>query len=290
MQSAPSANPLTPLTPDLWILCSAMESLNSGIWLRGDTACLINPGVFPNEIAAIRAFLDERHIAPQYMILTHFHVGYLNGARAFPGALLIAHAKFAVEAERQSAAIQKIMTEQQWGAADDLLPVPQPAIPITEGSSLYVDDMLVQLLAAPGKAPDQLLLYQPDGGTLWCGGLLHESEVPHAAHGYDAYEKTLELLAEHQPGTLIPAHGQPVTDPDEIQGRLTRDRAYLAAVRTTISGALAENLSFEETAKRCAEFSAPYSNSQDTHRINVKNAYRRLGGKVEPSGITRIPG
>jgi hydroxyacylglutathione hydrolase len=285
-----SPSQLTQVTPDLWISRSAMDSINSGIWLRNGTACLVNPGVFPGEIAAIRAFLESRQIKPQYVILTHFHVGHLLGARAFPDALLIAQANFAAEAARQGPMIHKILNQQQWGSVDEILPVPPPAIQISEGSSLYVDDLVIQLFAAPSQALDQLLLYQPDSATLWAGDLLHELQIPYLVDGVETYNKILDLLASYQIRTLVPAHGQPTSDTTEIQRRLTRDRAYVDSIRTTLADAIAHDLTLEETLNRCAAFAAPYPTNQELHRTNVASTYVRLGGKVEPGTINWLRG
>ena len=51
---------LTQLTPNLWVTQSALFATNSGIYVGGDRALLIDPGIPPQNVAAIAELVADR--------------------------------------------------------------------------------------------------------------------------------------------------------------------------------------------------------------------------------------
>src|SRR4051794_935869 len=85
---------LTQLTPQLWIAQSELFHTNSGIWIGGGEAVLVDLGIYPQEIAAIVRFLADRSVTPELIVLTHSHWDHILGPEAFPGVRTIAQAEY----------------------------------------------------------------------------------------------------------------------------------------------------------------------------------------------------
>lgn len=277
------------LTPDLWVMQSAMYSMNSGIWLRKGVACLIDPGVLPAEIEHIAAFLESHAAIPQFLILTHGHWDHVLGARRFPGVPIMAHASYAEEMAKRRTGIQRYLAT--WGrdqhiiTADAPFEPPQPTHVVTEEMSLNVGDLVIRAIHTPGHAPDHLALYQPEAATLWAGDMLSDREIPYISDAFAAYERTLTTIATYEIRALIPGHGQPTTHPAEIQRRIATDRHYLANLRTSITEAIQQNCALEETVARCTGLPIPYSGEEQSHQRNVESVYAELGGMASPNQV-----
>ena len=78
-------------TPYLWVAQSRLFVTNSGILVDGTEACLIDPGIYPDEIEAIAHFMTARGVAPRSIVLTHGHWDHILGPEHFPGVSVIVH-------------------------------------------------------------------------------------------------------------------------------------------------------------------------------------------------------
>ena len=94
---------------------------NSGTLISKGQACLIDPGLRPDEIKAISDFVAERGAVPQTIILTHAHWDHLLGPERLPGFKTIAHVNDLAELEGgRNARIQWQIAA--WEAENDLPP------------------------------------------------------------------------------------------------------------------------------------------------------------------------
>jgi hydroxyacylglutathione hydrolase len=275
----------TLLTPTLWVAQSRIYAMNVGVWLHGGGACLVDPGVMPDEIAQIEVFLAEQHVAPRYVVLTHSHYDHLLGARAFPEAEVFAQAHYLAEVERDGPAIRHILVREGIVAAESPFEIPLPDRTFADTTTLEFDGLTLHLVHAPGHAADELVLYEPREATLWAGDMLSDVEIPYVSDALAPYERTLELLAGYEVRVLVPGHGRPTDDPAEAQRRLANDRQYLAALRAGVTTAMAEGLTLEQTVARCAGQPLAYPGNEGMHRLNVESAYAELGGPADLSEV-----
>src|SRR5437870_1335931 len=86
-----SSMPLTyiQLNPSLWAGQSRLFYTNHGIFISEGQACLVDPGIYPDEIEAIARFVAERGAITQAIILTHSHWDHILGPEHFPGVRII---------------------------------------------------------------------------------------------------------------------------------------------------------------------------------------------------------
>ncbi len=277
-------------TPHLWTISSQAFFYHSGILISEGQACLIDPGLRPDEIKAIVDFVAERGAVPHAIILTHAHWDHLLGPEHLPGVKIIAHAKYPAELEgKRNARIQRQIAawETENGIERErpfILPYPDETF--EDDMSVIVGNLSLRLIHAPGHASDQLVVYHADTATLWAADMLSDLEIPYVSHDLAAYRQTLETLSTLDTHVLIPAHGHPTTDAVEIDARFSGDIAYLAEIESHIKHAISQGKSIKETVELCAGICSRYpEENQRPHKLNIESIYVELGGQADPTKI-----
>lgn len=275
----------TQLTPNLWVTQSALFATNSGIFISGDRALLIDPGIPPQTIAAIARFVADRGATVQAILVTHAHWDHILGPEHFPGASVVAHARYANVVRTHGVDLRRQVAD--WEAQSFIrrarpFVLPQPTYVFDAAMTLTLGDLRLRIIHAPGHTPDQCVVYHEESGTLWAADMLTDTEVPFVGYCLDAFAQTLAFLATLNIRVLIPGHGTPATDAREIRTRIAEDRAYLATLRACVVDAVATGRTMAETVAVCA--SIPYPRPCDVpnaHTWNIESAYVEFGGQVE---------
>ncbi len=269
-----------------WIAESGSFTFNSGLILHERVACLIDPGLLPQEIDGIRDFALDRGASLGSIVLTHSHWDHVLGPERLPGVRTIANSAYPTEcAERQGRKVPRQVAE--WETTQRVererpfeMPVPDEVF--DETMTLSIGGRSLRLLHAPGHAPDQLVVWEPEIGLLWAADMLSDLEIPYVCHSLVAYEETLDRLREMPINFVVPAHGHVTGDPREIRARLDADARYLADLRVRIESALRAGRCLEETVALCGEMR--FGNRQENerpHRFNVETAFIELGGTAD---------
>jgi glyoxylase-like metal-dependent hydrolase (beta-lactamase superfamily II) len=281
--------PATQWTPALWVQQSRLYHTNSGALINEGRAWLIDPGIFPVEIAAIARLPAAQGATVETIILTHSHWDHLLGPEYFPGVPVLAHAAYPDTVAAHGGTQMRAIAA--WAARHRIqrrrpFRLPQPTTTFTAPTAYRLGDLTLRLDHAPGHWPDQLTIYDPTSGLLWAADMLSDREIPFVSHSLIAYRETLARLAGLDIGVLVPGHGTPVANRAEIAGRLAADSAYLAELQTRVSAAVGQGLTLDETVAACARM--PYRErvaNAGPHRWNVAGAYRELGGAVGPGPV-----
>ncbi len=280
---------LRSLTPTCWVAQSATYATNSGILLAEAEAYLIDPGIGPAELDDIAAFVRDRGAVVRGILLTHAHWDHLLGPSRFPDAPVIAHAAYRPVIRAHAEDLQRQVA--RWAADRSLscLPTFVPPVPdITFSTKMIVQlgSHALWVIAAPGHAPDHTVVYVPVEGLLWAGDMLSDLEIPMVMDTFVAYRRTLRDLAGLRISALVPGHGTPTADPQEIHGRFVQDQAYLRAVQMCVSEAVTRGASLDETLAHCETIPFVQPDSYpNAHRWNIEQAFVEMGGRVEgPAG------
>jgi glyoxylase-like metal-dependent hydrolase (beta-lactamase superfamily II) len=246
---------------------------------------LIDPGLFPNEFAAIEQLLTAQKATARWLILTHSHWDHIFGPERFPQVPIIAQSRYLPEVEAEADGILKEIAQWEGQAGlqrETPFVIPRPTEVFDFETSLTVGGVALRLTHAPGHAADQLVVYHAETETLWASDILSDVEIPFVSHSLAAYEATLTRLSGWPIRALVPGHGHPTTDPADVRTRLADDRAYLAEVRAKVTQAVRSGESVEAALAACArmryrlpEDNAPY------HQLNVESAYLELGGMAD---------
>ncbi len=278
------------LAPTLWVGQSRFFFTNAGIFVAGKQACLVDPCMTPEEMARIRAFLTERSLNAQVLVLTHFHWDHIPGPAFFPEAEVVAHRELPqmLAGRGAKATLAEIA---RWEAhcgfeREQPFQIPAPDRLVDPPAQVVMGNLVLDLLATPGHSPDQIALYEAQTNTLWASDILSDVEIPFVSDSLAAFEETLARLAQLPIHLLVPGHGFPTADRKEIWQRLQTDRAYLTALRQRVERAVAEGRSMVETVELCADM--PIRNPAENalpHRRNVESVYAELGGDAEAAEV-----
>lgn len=279
----------TQLTPELWVRQSQSLRYNTGVFISGGEAELIDPGLLPDEFAAIRGLLEVQRAQPVGLTLTHSHWDHVLGPEQFPGVPVLAQAEYPAAVARDERGILREIA--RWEAAlkvprQQPFSVPQPHRTFAAGMTLAVGGTVLRLAHTPGHAADQLVFYHAAAGALWASDFLSDEEIPFVSDNLAAYERSLAMLASWDIRVLVPGHGAATADPAEIQGRLTADRAYLAELRERVTRAVTAGRSVAETVADCADMAYRHrAENEIYHGLNVESAYLELGGQADPQKV-----
>jgi glyoxylase-like metal-dependent hydrolase (beta-lactamase superfamily II) len=202
----------------------------------GDEAFVIDSPVYPDELEALPAVLEQAGFPVAGLLATHADWDHLLGRLAFPGASLgCAQSSTArLSAEPGAAARQlRSFDEQHYVQRPTPLSLGSlQALPVPGHLSLGSDRELA-LHEAAGHTADGMAVWVPSAEVLVCGDYLSPVEVPMISEGGSvaAYAATLARLRPlvEQAETVIPGHGPPLGREQAI-AILEEDTAYLGAL------------------------------------------------------------
>lgn len=202
----------------------------------GEEAFVIDSPVYPDELEALPAVLEQASFPVAGLLATHGDWDHLLGRLAFPSASLGA-------AESTAARLR----DEPGGAARELrrfdgqhyverraslqLGAVQ-ALPVPGRLELGTEHEL-ELHAADGHTADGMAIAVPWAGVLVCGDYLSPVEIPMISAGGSLAAYTATLARLRAPvataETVIAGHGGPVAR-DQALALLDEDAAYLEAL------------------------------------------------------------
>ncbi len=280
-----SAN-LRQLTPGLAVLHSREMSYNAGVIVKGKEAMLIDAGLFADEVDRLRSHIYSRGAAPAYVVVTHSHWDHVLGPEYFPGVPVIQQQESLAVLAEFGTRVEHQVTEwerQSHVRRDMPFLMHEPDQTFIDRLELHLGDKTIELLRAPGHAPEQLVVYDRAETTLWAADMLSDVEIPFVMHSLKPYRETLDRLARLDVTTLVPGHGQPARGQAEVRARFDTDRAYLGELQRRVEAALAAKRSAADTLAACADMR--YQNRDqngEAHRLNIETAFNELGGAPDP--------
>jgi len=181
---------------------------NAGAFVSAGEACLVDPGIAPDEIAALVRELDGAEL--RSIVLTHADWDHVLGPEHLPQATIVAHAEYARDLDPDGIRVALGQLEQKAGATrDHRFEPPFPDRTFEDEMALPVGDLELLLTHAPGHAASMLTIYEPESATLWAADVLSDVEIPSVVDDLEAYEQTLARVAELEIRTLVPGHGTP---------------------------------------------------------------------------------
>jgi glyoxylase-like metal-dependent hydrolase (beta-lactamase superfamily II) len=175
---------------------------NNTYLLDGAEPTLIDAGVgHASHVEAIAAHLNGRALVR--VLVTHGHPDHASG-------LPVLRARWpALEARKWMA-----HPEDGW-------------TPLHDGDSVQAGDTSLAVVHTPGHAADHVCFFHAESRALFCGDMMTATTtilIPPAAHGGSlrAYLASLQHLADLQPATAWPGHGDVIGRPvDRIHEYLT---------------------------------------------------------------------
>jgi glyoxylase-like metal-dependent hydrolase (beta-lactamase superfamily II) len=262
-------------------------SYNAGVLVDGKDALLIDAGLFPDEVDRLRSHIYSEGAAPTHAVVTHSHWDHVLGPEYFPGVPVIQQQESVAVFAEHHIHIEHQVTEweRQSGVERDMpFLIHEPDQTFADRLELRVGDKTIELIHAPGHAPEQLVVYDRAELILWAADMLSDIEIPFVMHSLKAYRHTLDILAQLQVRMLVPGHGRPAEGPSEVKARFDDDRAYLEELQRRVEASVAAGHSTADALSVCADMTYPNRDrNEEAHRLNVETAFIELGGSAEPS-------
>lgn len=265
------------VTPSLFVFKSRLFEMNSGVFVNGGDAYLVDPGILSAEISRVLRAVDGGTVAIRGIIITHSHWDHILGPERLPGVPVIAHPRaaeaFAHDAEHIASTVTERLAAEGY-ARETPFVSPSVDVIVADGLALPCGDRTLRLVHAPGHCSDQLVIYDPLERTLWAADMLSDIEIPFV-DDVAAYRRTIERLRALEIATLVPGHGAPTADPAEIQERLAWDHAYLVRLEREVASAVHSHRSLEHAQKSLASWPLrrPDINARE-HLRNIETVYR----------------
>jgi glyoxylase-like metal-dependent hydrolase (beta-lactamase superfamily II) len=202
----------------------------------GDEGFVIDSPVYPDELQALPAVLEQAGFRVSGLLATHADWDHLLGRLAFPEASLgCGEATARRLADEPGAAQRALRSFDAEHYIEDRRPLALAGVqslPVPGHLGLGSEQEM-QLHPTPGHTADGTAFWIPWRQVLVCGDYLSPVEIPMLSPGgsVEAYLETLERLAPlvEAATTIVPGHGAPQTSEAAMQV-LDEDVAYLHAL------------------------------------------------------------
>ncbi len=210
---------------------SMIWQMTSTLVICGRSALVVDPGVFPAEVEAIRRRIPAG-VKVEALFFTHAHWDHVVGHFAFPGVPVYASTLLARSVAESGKLARAALEEARRHDGEWYVERPggyswpQELRGLEDGFHFNVGDLDVEVLGLPGHAPEALGLRVE--GTLVVGDYLSPLEIPFV-DDLEAYRRTLQrLLGLLTSGIerVIPGHG-PELSAAEARRIAGEDRLYL---------------------------------------------------------------
>lgn len=258
---------------------------NAGAFVSEGVACLVDPGILPEEIEALHVELGGAEI--RFIVLTHADWDHVLGPDHLPRATIVTHSAYEEGLDPEGIRVALAQLENHAGVtrAQPFEP-PLPDETFDTETVLRVGDLELRLEHAPGHSANMLTIYEPESSTLWASDVLSDVELPSVVDDLGMHQRTLDRLSELEIRTLVPGHGSPTDAPTRIRRRLDEDRTYLAELRRSVEEAVAAGMTLDETVTASADVSLRRSEGDEAiHRLNVEKTYADLGGDADSEQV-----
>jgi hydroxyacylglutathione hydrolase len=261
---------------------SQFLGMNSTVVYAGDSAHIIDPGVFPAETARIHRFLEKAGIEKITILLTHTHGDHISGWHDFRQYRCFGHESIA----RKSDAMRdndvkylKGMWRKQGLENVEHLIFPNNIEYLPDDDFRNIAPAEFAFFHVPGHSVDMSAIVIPGEHLLFSGDMLIQAPTPFVLRSTRRYWKSLrifrDLVSRYKIACLIPGHGKPAKSRQEILERIRSEQQYMQkliweGIKLARSGAIGEELKSQlfRMSERYVQL--------HSHQANVQTFLREL--------------
>ena len=256
------------------------QTLSSAV-ITADCRLLVDPAWLPEEIEHLQAWVaTQRPDLPLYVLFTHADYDHILGAGAFPEAHTIGHARFLTHPDPEAVLAEiRAFDAKYYLDRQHPLVFPRPEHAVTNGD-LQIGRTGMTFWDAPGHTDNGLFALLEGSGVLWVGDYLSDFELPFVYHCADAYRATLELarrlIMQQDVRLLVPGHGRPTADRQEMLRRVDTAEQHLEALFRAVAD---QDQAALRALGQAHAFQSDFT--QGCHDLNVRlvqEALRRRSG------------
>ncbi|AFJ47579.1 MBL fold metallo-hydrolase [Shimwellia blattae] len=176
------------------------------IWCPGSRqAALVDPG---GDAERIKQAVAEKEVTISQILLTHGHLDHVGAAAelaAFYGVPVVGPEK------EDTFWLQGLPAQSQMFGLENCPPL-TPDRWLSEGDTIALGDVTLQVLHCPGHTPGHVVFFEPQSGLLISGDVLFKggvgrSDFPRGDHAQLIASIKEKLLPLGDEVTFIPGHG-----------------------------------------------------------------------------------
>lgn len=248
--------------PDPVVLVRSRFWAFHAIGVAGDgEACVVDPGIYPDEIEALSREVRSRGGADRavtHVVLTHSHHDHIRGWMRFPGARVVLPSAAAAKGEgpRQRILAAKLRIDERLSISDPGFRYPVADVTFEDRATLDVGGVPVELRFLPGHSDCTSVVWLPSVATLCTADYLVSPGLPYCRWRAAEFEAALETLRGWVVGEgverVIPSHHDVLLGRDAILRALDAERDYFLALREAVRGGLAAGLDGETCIREAA--------------------------------------
>ncbi|WP_273226976.1 MBL fold metallo-hydrolase [Geosporobacter ferrireducens] len=223
------------------IFQSPLFQTNSSIIETEDMVLVVDPTTLPHEIIEIRNYVSSiRKDRPVYVFFTHSDWDHILGYNGIGEVIYIGSEKMMIRNDKERILEQINSFDDQYYLVRDY-EVSYPHINYLvskDGQQLKIGNTTITFYTSPGHTDDSLFAIIEPIGILLSGDYLSDIEFPYIYHNSYEYENTMNkvdsILLNHSINLLVPGHGNPTEDSQEILKRKTDSLAYIRELRSSL--------------------------------------------------------
>lgn len=225
---------------NITVFQSALVQTNTTIVETKDLVLVVDPNWLPQEVDQVANHVEEiKNERSIYLLFTHSDFDHVLGYSAFSDVETIASLGVKEQPEKE-AIIEKVKAFDAQLYIKRPYPLKYPVIDHViqeDGQQLTIGDTVFTFYLSPGHTSDGLFTVIDSVGALIAGDYLTDVEFPFIKDSRD-YENTLEkvdaIIENHRVRLLIPGHGQPTEDMDDIHKRKQADLRYIRMLKAAV--------------------------------------------------------
>jgi glyoxylase-like metal-dependent hydrolase (beta-lactamase superfamily II) len=229
--------------PDVIVAISRVWRTTCTLVRSGEEGFVIDSPVYPDELAALPAVLEQVQFPLCGLLVTHADWDHLLARTAFPDASLgmgeASAARLSSEPDDAQRGLRRFDEEHYVAERPPLVLDGIQTLPVPGRISVGEQNEL-ELYPLPGHTADGTAFWIPWARVLVCGDYLSPVEIPMISDqgSVDAYMGSIEQLKAlvARAETVVPGHGYPLPR-NEAEAVLNEDRAYLEALVADGAGA-----------------------------------------------------
>jgi hydroxyacylglutathione hydrolase len=272
---------------------SQFLGMNSVVVYQDNNGYLIDPGVFPQEIEKIKTFLNKEDIHQIVILLTHTHGDHISGWNAFQNYPSYCHESISQKSQdvrNNDVRYLQGMYRKNGFEDFDQLKFPENIYYMAEGEFKVIPPASFAFFHLPGHSTDMSAIVIKEEKLLFSGDMLIQSPTPYILHSINEYWESLnsinELVYKYDIHCLIPGHGKPARNKDEMLFRINNEQKYIKKLVTTGIEIFQRN---PDLKKFKEEFLYYFGEFKDlhSHQINVQTLMREINDLTSLSDLLK---
>jgi len=223
------------------IFQSPLYQTNSSVIETDDMILVVDPTTLPHEIMRIRNYITNiRTHRPVYVLFTHSDWDHILGYNGIRDVIYIGSEKLNTRDDKDRIIQQiKFFDDQYYLIRDYEICYPNiDYIVNKDKQQLKIGETIITFYTAPGHTDDGIFTVIEPMGILVTGDYLSDIEFPYIYYSSYMYENTMNkvdsILKNHLINLMVPGHGNPTENYQEIIRRKTSSLKYIYELRTAL--------------------------------------------------------